>query len=119
MQSSSAGWQKASRTSELEVIQGIAALSASGQFGNAKVCAGIIATTSVTAEGGEADHTSTESTTASERLRELVASGRNFRGIRLLGGKAEQIPFDAPYFNALMAAMEDMEPVKVHPGPPT
>lgn len=166
---------QASLTSETEVIQGIAAMSASGQFGKARIAAGIVASSTLGDEGKQ-PHMQQYLQLANRRLEALANAGKNFRGIRyintpgfclgfwrrgipplktrlttstastmnmpvllaalavnciecwcgtrnsgdvglsvctscirqrLLGGKAEQIPFESEYFKTLMAAMAE------------
>lgn len=73
---------------ETEFAQGVAAVGEAGLLGPTRLCAGIVAS---------ADHCS-----GAKEMTELLAAhraaGRNFRGIRFLGGRAHEIPFKEPVF---------------------
>ena len=70
---------------ETEFVQGIAAMSMSGLYGPCEIAAGIVSTADLTL-GADIEPV----------LRGHMAAGRNFRGIRYLGGKVEQLPFADP-----------------------
>lgn len=67
---------------ETEFVQGIAAIGSNGALGPCRLCAGIVA--SADHEAGAAE--------MRETLAAHRAAGRNFRGIRFLGGRAESLP---------------------------
>jgi L-fuconolactonase len=101
MQSSSAGWRRASGPPELrtvgevEFVMGCAAMGESGLYGCSRICAGIVGTADLML--GEA---------VDSVLEASIAAGRNFRGVRFRGGKAETIPFDSPEFLQGLRALE-------------
>ena len=70
---------------ETEFAQGVAAMSMSGLYGPCEIAAGIVSTADLTLGAA-----------IEPVLRAQMAAGRNFRGIRYLGGKAEEIPFADP-----------------------
>jgi hypothetical protein len=70
---------------ETEFVQGIAAMSMSGLYGPCEIASGIVSTADLTL-GADIEPI----------LRAHMAAGRNFRGIRYLGGQVEKIPFDDP-----------------------
>jgi L-fuconolactonase len=80
---------------EVEFAQGIAAMSASGIYGDScEHCAGIVSTVDLTAGAA-----------VEPVLREQMKS-RNFRGIRFRGGSAETIPFDDHTFREGVAVLD-------------
>ena len=134
MQSSSAGWRRAGGPEEYrcvgesEVMQGVATMAECGAYHQAssapprtagasqtkpqpriQVCAGIIAT--VTLHDSEE---AAEDGFYSRVLQAHVHAARCFRGIRLYGGKAEQIPFSCRGFKQCMEALDDFGPVNQH-----
>ena len=70
---------------ETEFVQGIAAMSNAGLYGPCEIAAGIVSTADLTL-GADIEPV----------LRAHMAAGRNFRGIRYLGGRVEQLPFADP-----------------------
>ena len=66
-------------------------MAESGQFGRTKVCAGIVSTVLVEGEATAVSALAPAAETVAMMLEKHELSGRNFRGIRLLGGKAEQV----------------------------
>eukprot|EP00746_Dinoflagellata_sp_MGD_P032263 gnl/MRDRNA2_/MRDRNA2_17678_c0_seq2.p1 gnl/MRDRNA2_/MRDRNA2_17678_c0~~gnl/MRDRNA2_/MRDRNA2_17678_c0_seq2.p1 ORF type:complete len:337 (+),score=56.74 gnl/MRDRNA2_/MRDRNA2_17678_c0_seq2:167-1177(+) len=114
VQSSSAGWSRAEGcdsmkpVGESELAQGIAVMGESRMYGPACVCAGIIATANLML-GSDVEPV----------LREHMRVSRNFRGIRMLGGKAEQIPFADPGFRAGVQQLDKLGLVYECNGPET
>jgi len=102
MQSNSAGWVRAGGPPELQPVgevefaMGVAAMAESGRYcGHVRTCAGIIGTANLLL--GEA---------VDPVLAASEAAARNYRGVRVHGGKAEDIPFDDPQFLAGLRVME-------------
>lgn len=112
MQSGSAGWRVRRRAGvapeigETEVAQGIASQSESGRYGPVFVCAGIIASIDPSRfDLGQSELGSLVS--IASVLDQHAAVSRNFRGIRICGGKAEHIPFKSAGFTALMTELQE------------
>jgi len=80
---------------ETEFVQGAAAIANSGILGPCKFCSGIVAT---------ADHEA-DAATMRETIAAHRAAGRNFRGIRFLGGQSYRIPFAEPRFREAFAVL--------------
>jgi hypothetical protein len=127
MQSTSAGWLLAAAPAsdpsdpsdatgafrcvgECEVMQGIAAQAESGRFGLARICAGIV---------GTVHPLPSDEAGAGQVLDAHMRSARNFRGIRLLGGRAEDLPFGTGPFMSMMAALASRKLVWDCNGPET
>jgi L-fuconolactonase len=125
MQSSSAGWGRTSFVSglsdpsvrETEVAQGVAACAESGRLCTRPpedepvlACASITASLPL--------EILNDSSLLEKALHGHIRAGRNFRGVRVLGGKAERIPFGSG-FNALLAFMEKNKLVWDVNGPET
>jgi len=82
---------------ETEFAQGVAAVGEAGILGPSRICAGIVAS---------ADHASTAAE-MKETIAAHRAAGRNFRGVRFLGGQAEKIPFRDPKFRESFGVIAD------------
>eukprot|EP00928_Gymnodinium_smaydae_P049221 TRINITY_DN33013_c0_g1_i1.p1 TRINITY_DN33013_c0_g1~~TRINITY_DN33013_c0_g1_i1.p1 ORF type:complete len:359 (+),score=22.22 TRINITY_DN33013_c0_g1_i1:97-1173(+) len=114
MQSTRAGWRRSDGpdafrvVGETELMQGMAVLGESGLYTPARVCAAIVGTADL-ALGGEVEGV----------LRAHMSVARNFRGVRFLGGRAEQIPFRAPGFREGIAVMQRLGLVLDCNGPET
>lgn len=102
IQSSSAGWSRLDGpdhlrpVTEVEVMQGIAAMADSGLYGPTRVCSGIVGTVDLLLDEAQVE----------EVLRAQMAAARNFRGVRFRGGAAEDIPFGDRRFLAGVQVVE-------------
>eukprot|EP01065_Artemidia_motanka_P045035 TRINITY_DN651_c0_g1_i1.p1 TRINITY_DN651_c0_g1~~TRINITY_DN651_c0_g1_i1.p1 ORF type:complete len:307 (+),score=109.93 TRINITY_DN651_c0_g1_i1:205-1125(+) len=114
MQSRGAGWLRRGGddepmrvVGETEVMQGIAAMAESGKYGACNCCAGIVGTVDMMLGDG-----------VRAVLQEHMRS-RNFRGVRYLGGRAEQIDFGSPKFVAAARVLAELGLVLDVNGPET
>lgn len=104
MQSSSAGWVRGDGPAELrpvgesEFVQGVAVQGESGHFGACRLGAGIVGTVDLSL-GAEI---------VEPVLQAHRQAARNFRGIRFLGGKAENINFSDPKVLSSLRMLERM-----------
>ena len=81
---------------EVQFAQGVAAMSASGLYGDCEHCAGIVSTVDLTAGA------------AVEPVLLEQMKSPNFRGIRFRGGAAETIPFDDASFREGIAVLDKL-----------
>ena len=82
---------------EVQFAQGVAAMSASGIYGDCEHCAGIVSTVDLAAGAA-----------VEPVLLEMMKQSPNFRGIRFKGGAAESISFEDATFREGIAILDKL-----------